>query len=135
MKEILIRNFSKLNLNKIKEDFILSPIPSRPSVDANRMVQSYHAVLTEIMDKHCPIKKKTFKPRRSSVWYTNDLRELKRKRRRLERQLKKDNTFENKERYRQVKCNYNWELKKARIVYYKRCIGENKKNENSLIES
>ena len=48
------------------------------------------------------------------------------------RLLKKDNTLENKERYRQVKCNYNWELKKARIVYYKRCIGENKNNEKSL---
>ena len=60
------------------------------------------------------------------------MRELKRKRRRLERQLKKDITFENKEPYRPVKCNYNWELKKARIVYYKRCIGENKNNENSL---
>ena len=44
----------------------------------------------------------------------------KRKRRRLDRQLKKDNTLENKERYRQVKCNY------------KRCVGENMKNEKSL---
>ena len=96
------------------------------------MVQSYQDVLTEIVDKHCPIKKKTFKPRPTSVWYTNDLRELKRKRRRLERLLKKDNTLENKDRYRQVKCNYNWELKKARIVYYKRWIGENKNNEKSL---
>ena len=57
VKEIRIRNFSKLNLNKIKEDFIRSPILSRPSGDANRMVQSYQDVLTEIMDKHCPIKK------------------------------------------------------------------------------
>ena len=79
VKEIRIRNFSKLNLNKIKEDFIRSPILSRPSGDANRMVQSYQDVLTEIMDKHCPIKKKTFKPRPTSVWYTNDLHELKRK--------------------------------------------------------
>ena len=31
------------------------------------------------------------------------------------RLLKKDSTLEKKER--QVKCNYNWELKKARIVY------------------
>ena len=122
VKEIRIRNFSKLNLNKIKEDFIRSPILSRPSGDANRMVQSYQDVLTEIMGKHCQIKKKTSKSRASSVCYTNDLREL--KRRRLERLLEKDNTLENKERYRQVKCNYNWELKKARIVYYKRCIGK-----------
>ena len=48
------------------------------------------------------------------------------------RDLKKNNTLENKRRYRQVKCNYNWELKKARIVYYKRCIGENKNKEKPL---
>ena len=101
VKEIRIRNFSKLNLNKIKEDLF-----------DRRYFQ----------DRHCPIKKKTFKPRPTSVWCTNDLREFKRKHRRLER----DNTLENKGRYQQVKCNYNWELKKARIVYYKRCIGENK---------
>ena len=80
MKGIRIRNFSTLNLNKIKENFIRSPILSRRSGDANRMVQSYQDVLTEIMGKHCPIKKKTFKPRPTSVWDTNDLPELKRKR-------------------------------------------------------
>ena len=76
-----------------------------------------------------------FKPRPTSVWYTNDLHELKRKHGRLERPLKNGNTLENKGRYRQVKCNYNWELKNARIVYYKRCIGENMNNEKSLNRS
>ena len=56
VKEIRISNFSKLNLNKIKEDFIRSPILSRTSGDAKRMIQSYQDVLTEIMDRHCPIK-------------------------------------------------------------------------------
>lgn len=83
------RRFKDIDVEKFKCDLMnskLTQFPNEMSVD--KAVNLYDTVLTELMDKHCPVIKKKLK-KRQSPWVDLDLRNLRRKRRAAERAWRK----------------------------------------------
>jgi len=86
-KRISYRNFNTIIIDAFKSDIIGSNLGDQEtweSYDMNAAVEQYQTVLTELMDKHCPVIEKTIKEN-YKPWIDKDLRCLRRKRRAAER--------------------------------------------------
>ena len=76
------------------------------------------------MDNHCPVIKKKIKEK-NSPWLDEELRDLRRKRRKAEETKIKDKTKENKDNYKRLKDEFN------KMAAIKRCIYNRKSLKNS----
>ena len=81
-------------------------------------VDEYNGTIREILDELCPIKSRLVKLDKSNKWYNNNLREMKRMKRRLERKFIKSPTPYNKTKFKQIKYDYNKLTKQTRIDFY-----------------
>ena len=83
------RNFKAIDTEKFKEDVRNSELGNlRKDMSVDDAVKLYDTVLTEIMDKHCPVIKKKIK-KTPMPWLDLELRILRRKRRAAERAWRK----------------------------------------------
>ena len=83
------RRFKDIDVNEFKRDLMdskLQDIPEDMMVD--EAVALYDNVLTQLMDKHCPVIKKKIK-KKQTPWIDLELRTLRRKRRAAERAWRK----------------------------------------------
>lgn len=84
------RNFKVINTEQFKEDLTKSELGSFPDdMAVDDAVHLYDTVLTQLMDKHCPVIKKKI-GQRTRPWEDLELRVLKRRRRAAERAWRKD---------------------------------------------
>jgi hypothetical protein len=126
IKETWIRDFRTLNLEAFKEDLRKSPEVFNPSGDMDYSVDCYEKILTNLLNKYCPLKYIKFKKKPNSLWYNQDLRNLKTEKRRLERKFIKSKDAADQENYRNIKRRYNWKIQDVRKSYYKKCLDESK---------
>ena len=93
----IYRNLNNLNSDHVIQEIINSLLSSNSNnPDINIAVSSYNQVLSTIFDKHCPSKVVTVKSRPKQKWYTDELKDMKRIRRQLERKYVKNPTPLNK---------------------------------------
>ena len=78
IRETWIRDFRTLNLVAFKEDLIKSVEAINPSGNMDYAVDCYETIMTERLNKYCPLKDIKFKKKPNSQWYNQDLRNLKR---------------------------------------------------------
>ena len=83
------RKFKDIDIDKFKED-VRNSVLREPSADmsADEAVELYNSVLTQLMDKYCPVIKKKIK-KRPTPWIDLELRILRRQRRAAERAWRK----------------------------------------------
>ena len=83
-KTIKFRNWKALDFTAFMNDISQSALVTSPPDNVTDIVSKYNDTLCELADKHAPLieKKVTVRPR--APWYTNDIHEAKRMRRRLE---------------------------------------------------
>ena len=83
------RNFNNIDVNDFKQDIMDSDLGKQDFSDTlEDAVSLYNRVLTELMDKHCPVIKKRIK-KNDTPWRDLELRVLRRKRRVAERAWRK----------------------------------------------
>ena len=83
------RNFKKIDTHDFKQDIVKSDLGKHVfDCSLEEAISLYNTVLTELMDKHCPIIKKKIK-KNSTPWRDLELRELRRRRRVAERAWRK----------------------------------------------
>ena len=83
-KTMEYRNFSEVDIESFRSDIKESPLGTgKFDCSLDEAVSLYNQVLTGLMDKHCPVKKKTLN-KRYAPWIDEELRDLRRKRRRAE---------------------------------------------------
>ena len=119
------RNFNHLNIDDFKSDIKKSDLndfdKSQPLDD---IVRLYNNSLTQLMDNHCPVIKKKIKEK-DSPWIDEELRDLRRKRRKAEEKKIKEKTEENKANYKRLKHEFN------KMAAIKRCLYNRKSLKNS----
>jgi hypothetical protein len=82
---ISYHNWKKVDLDKFKQDITNKlGFPEGSSVDDK--VQQYNTILTELADTHAPMQTRTVTLRPHHPWFTDEVKEAKQLRRKLERQ-------------------------------------------------
>ncbi|XP_072052025.1 uncharacterized protein [Amphiura filiformis] len=87
--------------------------------DLETLVQRYDLILRELTDNHAPEVERRISLRPHAPWYNDSLREAKRKKRRLERKMKKSGLQVDKEIFQEHCGNYHKSLESAKKDHYK----------------
>ena len=75
----------KIDFLKFNKDIEQSALATNPVADLHQFVARYELILSELLDRHAPMKSRLITLRPNAPWYTDDLREIKVKRRQLKR--------------------------------------------------
>ena len=102
-REISYRKFKDIDLEEFKKDLRASELCSHQNEEVmlDEAVKLYNETLIGLMDKHCPVQVKKVKIN-TSPWMDEELRDLRRMRRRAERARNKIDSSENRARYREL---------------------------------
>ena len=131
-KEISYREMKKINLEYFKADLSCVNYLCENIVNLDELTQCYDHELSRILSNHAPVRRKILKVKRSTPWYTAELRQLKVKRRSLERKMRKTKLEVDWSAYRKMCNRYCYLLNKARTDYYSTLINDNSHDPKKL---
>ena len=99
MKTITYRNVKKVNSLNFSKDVQdkLSTIPQ--SHDMKETITNYNRAMTSVMDKHAPLITKTIRIAPHAPWFDAEYADLRRKRRKAEKMLRKTGNEEHENEY------------------------------------
>ena len=108
-KDIPVQDFCSDLMSTLSQNLESSP---------KDLVDVYNSSLTSLMDKYAPEQTKSIHVRPNTQWYTQNLREAKQEKRRLERLWRNTKLTVHKEMYRHQCTIVNNMLLQAKQVYY-----------------
>ena len=121
-------------MEKLNEDIQNSILVKDPPQELEDLIECYNSTLTDILEKHAPLKEKVVRLQPHAPWYNNEIQKAKRERRKWERKYKKsrDNAdaqiLKQKHRAVQDMCD------KAKKEYYNTKINDAKNDQKELFK-
>ena len=132
------RNYRSFDKTQFIESLLSYDLPSvTESLDVDKTVDEVCHRLSTLLDNQCPLIETTVKQRSplSRHWYTDDLRILKRQKRKLERTWKKCPCVYHREQYNIVLKIYKDALNVERSRHCRKVINDNKSDPKALFKS
>ena len=129
------RNYKKLDYENFKQKLKDSELVKATQVSTANLeeyVATYNDTIFQIIDELCPKKTILVSLDKSKKWYNNELRDMKRKKRRMERKFIKSPNTINKTNFKQIKHDYNKMVKQARIDFYSKKLEKYKCDPKNL---
>ena len=118
------RNYKNIDMEKFKNDIILSNINVQTTSDPATLVENYDDIIRTVIDKHAPVQTKSITLRPRTPWFNNDLLLAKKSKRRLERKWLSSKLVVDYQIYRNHCKNYNHLLNTAKADYHRSLISE-----------
>ena len=88
----------------------------------------YNTTLKSLFDRHAPLKTKTITLHPTALWYTEEIRSEKKKRRALERRWRSSKRESDYSRFKEQCLRVNALIKKTKVDYYSGIIRESSNN-------
>ena len=135
-KEIIYRKLRAVDIEVLQTDIKSSTLLSDYSdMDLTPLVENFEITLTNVLDTHAPIKKRTITFGSYAPWYNDSIDVEKRKRRKLERRWRKSNLSTDRQLYITQCGIVNDMISDAKSIYYSSIIAENKGNQKVLFKT
>ena len=128
------RNVKQIYIDQFCKDVSESPTLNNIQGTVNELVDRYNLGLRAVLDKHAPIIHRVVPVRRHAPWYTESLRDAKRRRRRLERLWRHSKEEADLLAYRQQCRSVSMKLTEAKIYYYSTKIEASNNDQKSLFD-
>ena len=128
---VTYRAVKNIDYNKLQSD-IAELFPNPDAFDGLRLetlVTTYHESLSSTYDKYAPIITRSIKYRPHAPWFTNELRNEKREKRRLERRFRKSGLTVHKLMFEAKCADYNNLLEQSKTKYYTSKIDQSDRNQ------
>ena len=117
-KDIQFRRTKNINLSQLKADITASDLSQMDNMSATEMAELYDRTLSALLDVHAPLISKTIKIKQNSPWYNNELRAMKRKKRKYERRWIRSGTDEDHNAFKQARVDYIKKCNETKTTYY-----------------
>ena len=117
-KSVTYRKFKDINLERFKEDIQRSSVLGNANGSANELMDRYLSGIKILLEVHAPLIQRTITPRQNAPWYTEEIRNSKRKRRSLERKWRHSKSDVDKVQYRNQCAILAKQLSDTKAVYY-----------------
>lgn len=131
MNEVHFRKLKQIDLSTFRADIASSELCKGSWSSIDELAKCYDVTLSGILDKHAPLKTKVMVVRSKVPWFNSDLKQLKAKRRKLERTMLKSGLQCDKDAYRNIRDDYSARLNDARKAHYSdlihQCSGNSRK--------
>ena len=118
VEKVKFRKLKQINVEAFKSDLKASDLCTTSWSNLDDMVKCYDETLTGLLESHAPLKTKVIVVRPRVPWFSEELKRVKRKRRKQERKMLKTGNKCDRDTYRCVCNQYSALLKKAKGLYY-----------------
>lgn len=123
-KTITYRKLHSIDYNTFCNDITDSPLIMEPSSDLDVLVDQYDNVLRSLLDCHAPTKQRIITVRPSAPWYSTEIAQNKRIRRKLERKWRSTRLPSDREKYVHQCSVVNNLIDSAKSAFYTTVISE-----------
>ena len=130
-RTVTFRRLNRIQSDVFRDDFA-NGLPS--ALNGRSRLEIYQNLSTSLVDKHAPLTTKTIVVRNNIPYYTLELQEAKRLRRKLERRWRKTGSESDLKLYRQSASSANKLLRQAKANYYSNIIEEHGKDTKALFK-
>ena len=119
-KKVTYRKYRAIDINQLRSDILESDLRVSPSPTLDNLVDQYDTCtcLSNLMDKHAPVRCKMFTKRPLFPWYNTESTEAKRWRRKCERLYSRTRLTVHKDMYREAREKLNMMIKDAKLSCY-----------------
>ena len=101
-KRVTYRKLRNVDIEKVSEDIAISSLNNLEGRDLDIMIDQYNEILCSLLNKHAPLRSREIILRPHAPWFSDELRDLKREKRRLEGKYVNTNLTGHKEIYRMI---------------------------------
>ena len=134
-KVVYFRKLRSMDIDSFCKDVSSSSLVNDYSTDLDTLVDQYDTVLRSILDKHAPLKQRLVTVRPAAPWYTAEVTDEKRKRRRLERKWRKTRLEVDRQEYVYQCGVVNNLIKSLKSAYYTEIITEHSTDQRVLFNT
>ena len=133
-RTITYRKICDIDKEKFAQDIQGSDLITDPAEELDDLVNQYNSSLSSILDKHAPVRTKQVMLRHNTPWYTEDIQEVKKRRRKAERRWRSSGLAIDLDILRTERIRMNKICADAKAKYYKDKITECAKDQKSLFK-
>ena len=109
VQKVSYQKLQSVNVVSLNEDLATSELCQNPSDDLQEVVSSYNNTLMAALDKHAPLMTRTIVQRPRVPWFSQEIREAKRPRRKAEKRWRKSRLESDLAAFK-AKCNFTTRL-------------------------
>ena len=131
-RHIVYRSISAISVNSFIKDLDKKSVLASPPDDISSAISTYNQHLSEVLQDHAPLKKKTITVRPGTKWYTHDIDIAKKRRQKTEHLWRKTKLEIHRQMYQNECRNVSYTIRKAKKTYYSNLIEENSSDQKSL---
>lgn len=133
-RDLYYRKFDDIDVEKFKEDLRKANIHDEATFDnVDEVSERVQKILEDLMDKHCPMRKKRVRVNATrSTWYDDELEKLKQRRRQLERKWCRTREGCDRLAYNEAKNKHDKLVKTKRLLFHSKALMENKDDSKKL---
>ena len=134
-KTISFRKIRSIDQDCLADNILGSEIITHPATELDGMVHQYNTTLRALLDKHAPLKTKTFPVRQMIPWYSDEIEDAKQQRRKLERLWRRTRLTVHRQMYQAQKQLLNDLIKSEKARYYNDKITNSAGNQSTLFKT
>jgi exonuclease III len=127
-----IRSIRSININHFCLDILSSRLITHPPSELSDLVDCYNSTLSDLLNKHAPLKSKIIRTKAANPWYTPALKKLKLAKRHLERVWSRSHSSEDHKNLRTATNHYHAAIIKAKRAYNSTLISSSLTNPRHL---
>ena len=137
-RDLYYRKFEDIDIEKFKEDLLKANIHDEATFqNLDEVSERVQKILEDLMNKHCPLKKKRVEVNTTrSTWYDDELEKLKQRRRQLERRWcrirEPAEKLAARVDYNEAKKEHEKLVKTKRLLFHSKALMENKGDSKKL---
>ena len=128
VKRLKIRKLRTINKTEFMFDIVNSELIQAPYKTASLLSHQYFHTLRNILDKHAPVHECKTPQHVNKGFINSEILAAKRRKRKLEREWRKDNSAINRSRYRAAVNHFNRLVECAKTKHYSDMVRENEDN-------
>ena len=136
-KHISYRKYGSLDHDSFSNDISQSELITNPSNDLQTLIDQYNSTLKSILEKHAPLKTRCITIRPANPWYSPEIADAKRLRKKLERRWRKTRSESDRNQFKaQRLCVVNM-INSAKSSYFKEKLAScgNQRELYKIVES
>ena len=131
-KTVTSRNYRRINIEELKKDINSSPLAKTLPSDPDELVKLYNSTLSDLIDKHAPLKTREVTIRPSAQWYSDDLHTIKLEKRKLERKWRKSRLEIDHQIFKSKKAEFSKAIRSAKRECIQEAISKSSQSQKML---
>ena len=134
-QKISFKKIKAIDTKTFMADLSASRLCNDPPSDPDKLVDCYNTTLADLLERHAPLKTKTVTVRPQVPWYSEEIREAKRERRRSERKWRSTRSAADFEMFKRKKNPVTYLLKEAKSIFLTEFIDQNADSQGKLFRA